>query len=48
MLDRAVIGLNAIVEVFRLTVLDGLNVWMIPLQLPQGFAIGRVPGSCRW
>jgi hypothetical protein len=41
-LDRAVVGLDAVVEVFRLTVLDGLDIRIIPLQLPQRFAIGRV------
>ena len=41
-LDRAVVSLDAVVEVFRLTVLDGPAIRIIPLQLPQRFAIGRV------
>src|SRR5512132_2301388 len=39
-LDRAVVALDAVVEVFRLTVPDGLNIRITPLQLPQRFAIG--------
>jgi hypothetical protein len=41
-LDRAVVGLDAVVEVFRLTVLDDLDIRIIPLHLPQRFAVGRV------
>ena len=41
-LDRAVLGLDALVEVFRLTEPDALDIRIIPLQLPQRFAIGRV------
>jgi hypothetical protein len=37
-----VIGLDAVVEVFCLMVLDALDIRIIPLQLPQRFAIGRV------
>jgi hypothetical protein len=33
-----VIGLDA-VEIFRLPVLDGLKVRIIPLQLPKRFAV---------
>ena len=36
------IGLDAVVEVFHLTVFDDLGIRIIPLQLPQRFAIGRV------
>jgi hypothetical protein len=42
LLDRAVIGLDAVVEVFHLTVFDDLGIRIIPLQLPQRFAIRRV------
>jgi hypothetical protein len=45
-LDRAMIGLDAslhdLVEVFRLAVFDGRGIRIIPLQLPQRLAIGRV------
>jgi hypothetical protein len=41
-LDRAVIGLDTVVEIFRLPVLDAPDIRLIPLQLPQRFAISRV------
>ena len=34
------IALDAVVEVFHLTVFDDLGIRIIPLQLPQRFAIG--------
>jgi hypothetical protein len=37
-----VVGLDTVVEVFRLTVFDGRGIRIISLQLPQRFAIGRV------